>query len=168
MTYSALRAPKSPVISNFVKRAFHHEASYIFRDTHANMPSPMEQFLCVPELMIELAKHVQNRRLIHSCCLVNKAFNAAFTPVLYSEIWFRPENAHFLIDFPVFANNTALRYAETLDIFIIMQQGQDTKYTNGVLSELYNSGVGSLLAKMPRLTSFRLVSIKLKQLGCRY
>ncbi|EPE36521.1 RNI-like protein [Glarea lozoyensis ATCC 20868] len=125
------------------------------------MPSPTEQFVCLPELIRCVAKASHNRGLLHSCCLVNKAFNDAFTPSLYSEIWFRSENAHFLIDFPVLANNAALRYTEILDISIPAQHGQNTKYSNGVLCELYNSGVASLLAKMPRLTRFRLDGIVL-------
>jgi hypothetical protein len=124
------------------------------------MSSTMTKFACIPELVDYLAEVSVNRRLIFNACLTSRVFNVSFTCRLYSELWFRPNNARFLVEdlSTLLKNdalkNDALKYTRTLDIEISPGNYVKNSYSHGELNERVNEGVQSLLTKLPLLEKF--------------
>jgi hypothetical protein len=128
-----------------------------FRRSPINMSASAAQFASSADLVYYVGKLISNRQSLRDCCLVSKNFNASFTPLLYSEVWFRQNNISFLLeDLPLLLNNRALKYTRTFDVAIDMiRDGGNWTADEMAVYRSYNEAVQSLLVKMPMLQTFR-------------
>ncbi|EPE36546.1 hypothetical protein GLAREA_08709 [Glarea lozoyensis ATCC 20868] len=124
------------------------------------MSSSVAQFASSVDLVYEVANQVTNRQSLRNCCLVSKNFNTSFTPLLYSEVWFRPNNRRFLLeDLPLLLNHQALQFVRALDVAVEILPDDPWSWDGTSeqieVRRLCNEGVQSLLYKMPMLQIFR-------------